>query len=57
MVDLQDVDPESALRAVSGMYGVRDNGDIIKRQVIKEQMKKFNTPRPTTTAPYRKLQR
>lgn len=55
-LDLGDVDPEIALRIMNGVYGVKHHGDIIKRHMAKEQMKKFNTPRPTTPAPYRRLQ-
>lgn len=56
MVDLTNVDPEIALRTISGIVGVQEHGDIIKQHMTKEQMKKFNIPRPTTMAPYRKLQ-
>ena len=57
ILDLTGVSPENALQILSNAYHVRTHGDAIKRQMAIDKMKKFNTPRPSTPAPWRRIYR
>lgn len=56
-LDLTGVSPENALQILGSVYHVRTHGDVIKRQMAIDKMKKFNTPRPSTPAPWRRIYR
>ena len=56
-LDLTGVSPENALQILGNAYHVRTHGDAIKPQMAIDKMKKFNTPRPSTPAPWRRIYR
>ena len=58
-MDLTGVSPEDALQILNNMWHVEAYGDVneMKRQMAIDKLKKFNTPRPSTPAPWRRIYR